>query len=195
MTNWREKNDQELTKDDIREMRAAALRLPRRVVELQNETVNERNEWRNRAIAAEAQVLVLAKALYGPEFERRHRQAVDQLDADEAAIVRDAMVDEARARAAQMMENPRETQAWRDGAMLLGLASEVAALRAGEPDPMPFGEASLPEFVTPPGLASEVSALRAAPLRQCPLCTEWLAREEFDDDNLSLIHISEPTRH
>ena len=132
MTSWREKNDQELTAVDIREMRAAAMRLPRRVVELQNETVNERNEWRDRAIAAEAQVLVLAKALYGPEFERRHRQAIDQLDADEAATPRNTIVKEARARAAQlMMTNPRETQAWRDGAMLLGLASEVAALREG----------------------------------------------------------------
>lgn len=59
MKDWRTKDDQELTKEDIREMRAAA---------------NECTEWRDRAIAAEAEVLVLAKALYGPELERRRQQ-------------------------------------------------------------------------------------------------------------------------
>ena len=59
MKDWRTKDDQELTKEDIREMRAAAI---------------ECSEWRDRAVAAEATVLVLQKALYGPELERRRQQ-------------------------------------------------------------------------------------------------------------------------
>jgi hypothetical protein len=44
VSDWRTKDDQELTKEDIREMRAAALTvLPARIVEVQREVIEQRN--------------------------------------------------------------------------------------------------------------------------------------------------------
>ena len=153
MTSWREKNDQELTAVDIREMRAAAMRLPRRVVELQNETVEQRNAAVARAEAAERDVE--RYALENEILRERLRIIMDRARA----------VPEAGERAAQMMGNLRESQEWRDGAMMLGLASEVTALRAE---------------------IRRMNAEHPDALRQCPLCTVWLPGGEFDDDNTTL---------
>ena len=96
MTSWRDKNDQELTAADIREMRAEA-----RDAEGAKRDV-ERYALENQILRERLNIII-----------------------DSARAV-----PEAGERAAVMMGNLRETQEWRDGAMMLGLASEVSALRA-----------------------------------------------------------------